>query len=99
MKCNVVCGNWPKERGVSVSPTTLTFLPWLPQCALASLNAAALILPSEAAGPLSSREIMKVSFPVGTMPVVEAQPASTAQKTKNLFKVPPKINILFVSSS
>jgi hypothetical protein len=54
------------------------------------------MVPSEAAGPLSSREIMNVSFPVGTMPVVEAYPDQTAQITRILFKMPPKINILFV---
>lgn len=75
MKCSVDCGNWPEERGVSVSLIALTFLPRRVQRTPDLLNVAASIFPREAAELSSSSEIMKVWFPVGTMLVVEAQPA------------------------
>lgn len=74
VKWSVVCGNWPSERGVSVSRRICIVLPCTAQCALASFIVAALRLPSDAAGPLSSRDTIYWLLPVEITPVVDAQP-------------------------
>lgn len=92
VKCSVVCGNCPKDRGVSDSRRICIVLPWPEQKAAASFIVVAFRLPSDAAGPLSSRETMYWLFPVEITPVVEAQALNAAITTKN-------VNFFILSSS